>query len=542
MKAGLGVRPELFAPIEELKPELEFLEAHSENYFGESLARAKLLNIRQDYAVSLHGVGLSLGRADNLNQTHLKELKDLVSEVEPIYVSEHLAWSAYSHRHVPDLLPLPLTDLALQLMCEHVDKMQSVLQRQILVENPSNYLLFDQLQIPEPEFLNELAQRTGCGLLLDVNNVHVSAANVGRDPRDYIAELNSDYIGQYHLAGYTEVDREVAGITETLLIDTHNQPVHLPVWELFDAVLTRHGARPTLIEWDSDFPDFQVLLDECSKASLRLENHARVDLAWVPKLAKIGHVEQTLGGDQSAFLDAVFSLQATLDTAIEQHKHRLWVYQNNVFAALQDYFKDIYPATCGVVGDAFFKQMVQRYVQGEPPSEGNIYLYGANFSTVIESFEGLQSLTYLADLARYEWAIHAAYFAAVSDSFEPSSIAQEQLLTADIVMNNSAQLFQSQFPLYEIHRQSLPDFEGEVNIDLSQSQDELLVCKVANTVITKVLNSEQASFISALKSCANLLQAIESLQGSISEEALSSALSLVFECKLLVLSSTKQVA
>lgn len=542
MKAGLGVRPELFAPIEELKPELGFLEAHSENYFGESLARAKLLDLRQNYAVSLHGVGLSLGRADNLNQSHLKELKKLVSEVEPVYVSEHLAWSAYSHRHVPDLLPLPLTDLALQIMCEHVDKMQSVLNRQIFVENPSNYLLFDQLQIPEPEFLNELARRTGCGLLLDVNNVHVSATNVGRDPNQYIAELNSDYIGQYHLAGYTEVEREVAGITETLLIDTHNHPVYPPVWELFDVVLERHGARPTLIEWDSDFPDFHVLLDECSKANQRLENYTQADLVSLPKQTNIGHIEQTLGGEQSAFLDAVFSLQASLDTATEQHKHRLWVYQNNVFAALQDYFKDIYPATCGVVGDAFFKQMVQRYIQTEPPKEGNIYLYGANFHTIIETFEGLQSLTYLADLACYEWAIHSAYFATVSDSFEPNSIAQEQLLTVDIVMNDSAQLIRSQFPIYEIHRQSLPDFEGEVNIDLSQSQDELLVFKVANSVSTKVLNSEQASFISALKSCANLLQAIETLQGSISEEALSSSLSLVFECKLLALSSTKQVA
>jgi len=542
MKAGLGVRPELFAPIEELKPELGFLEAHSENYFGESLARAKLLDMRQDYAVSLHGVGLSLGRADNLNQTHLKELKDLVSEVEPIYVSEHLAWSAYSHRHVPDLLPLPLTDLALNTMCEHVDKMQSVLNRQIFVENPSNYLLFDQLQIPEPEFLNELAHRTGCGLLLDVNNVHVSATNVGRDPNEYIAELNSDYIGQYHLAGYTEVEREVSGITETLLIDTHNHPVYPPVWGLFDVVLARHGARPTLIEWDSDFPDFKVLVNECSKANQRLANHAQAGLVSVPKQTNIGHVEQALAGEQSAFLDAVFSLQASLDTATEQHKHRLWVYQNNVFAALQDYFKDIYPATRGVVGEAFFKQIVQRYVQVEPPSQGNIYLYGGNFHTVIDTFEGLQSLTYLGDLTRYEWAIHTAYFAVVSDSFEPSSIPQEELLTVDIAMNNSAHLIRSRFPIYEIHRQSLPDFEGEVNIDLNQAQDDLLVCKVANTVSTKVLNSEQASFISTLKGCANLLQAIDSLQGSISEEALSSSLSLVFECKLLILSSAKKVA
>ena len=175
MRAGLGIRPELFGPVLEQKPDVGFFEAHSENYFGSSLARAKLLEPRTHYPVSLHGVGLSLGRADDLDESHLAELKSLADEVDPMFVSEHLSWSAYSHRHLPDLLPLPLTEKALATMCDHIDRMQTALGRRVLVENPSNYLLFDQLQIPEPEFLNELASRSGCGLLLDVNNVHVSA-------------------------------------------------------------------------------------------------------------------------------------------------------------------------------------------------------------------------------------------------------------------------------------------------------------------------------------------------------------------------------
>ena len=218
MKCGIGIRPELFDAVFEKTPEFGFLEAHSENYFGESIARTKLLEIREHYPVSLHGVGLSLGRADHLNKQHLKQLKELIDEVDPLFVSEHLAWSAYSHRHAPDLLPLPLTDDALDLMCEHVDQMQNFLGRTVLVENPSNYLVFDQLQIPEPEFLNALAKKTGCGLLMDINNVHVSATNVGRDAKAYIDQIDGDLIAQYHLAGYTEVKRTVAGIEETVLI------------------------------------------------------------------------------------------------------------------------------------------------------------------------------------------------------------------------------------------------------------------------------------------------------------------------------------
>ena len=193
IKSGLGIRPELFPAVEEIDHAVDskfgFLEAHSENYFGESIARSKLLALREVYPVSLHGVGLSLGRADDLNQAHLAQLKDLVDQVEPCIVSEHLAWSAYSHYHLPDLLPLPLTKQAMSIVCQHIDQMQTVLGRQILIENPSNYLLFDQLQIPEADFLNELAQRTGCGLLMDVNNIHVSASNVGRDAAAYILFL-----------------------------------------------------------------------------------------------------------------------------------------------------------------------------------------------------------------------------------------------------------------------------------------------------------------------------------------------------------------
>jgi len=544
MKSGLGIRPELFAPVFDQRPDFGFLEAHSENYFGESIARTKLLELREHYAISLHGVGLSLGRADNLSAEHLSELKKLVNEVDPLFVSEHLAWSAYSHRHVPDLLPLPLTDNALDIMCEHIDQMQTVLGRQILLENPSNYLLFDQLQIPEPEFLNSLADRTGCGLLVDVNNIHVSATNLDRDSTAYLEKLNSDVIKQYHLAGYTQVNREVDGVAESMLIDTHNQTVFQPVWDLFSHTLEVHGARPTLFEWDSDFPEFSVILGECAKADTLLsDNGASIETPDSTTHFNSTHStdsasvsaksESLLANSQADFLDSIFTLESTYDNAAKHHQHRIWVYQNNVFGAAQEYLEQVYPATRGVIGADFFKQMAQRFIQSSPPPSGNIHLFGGEFVNILSEFEGLNELVYLSDLVAYEWALHSAYYSVVSDAIDPAGFDQDQLLVTDIEFNDSVTLVDSNFPIYEIHRQSLPEYEAAVAIDLSQSQDTLLVYKTGHDVVTQIVEPETLIFLQAINKSKQLLQAIESLQGSLSPDILSQALALIFNAMLL---------
>lgn len=541
MRSGLGIRPELFTPVFEQKPDLGFLEAHSENYFGESIARTKLLELREDYPISLHGVGLSLGRADDLSAGHLSQLKQLVDEVDPLFVSEHLAWSAYSHRHVPDLLPLPLTDDALGVMCEHIDRMQSVLGRRILLENPSNYLLFDQLQIAEPDFLNSLAERTGCGLLVDINNIHVSATNLGRDSSAYMQALNTQAVCQYHLAGYTEVTRDVAGVSESVLIDTHNQTVFDPVWGLFSDALVLHGARPTLFEWDSDFPEFSVMLGECAKADKLLsaakEGNSTLQSSTnktnVVQLKANNMESQALAESQVKFLDSLFNLESSHGDFKDAHQHRLWIYQNNVFGAAKEYLEQVFPATRGVVGADFFKQMAQIFIQNSPPATGNIHLFGDKFSEVLDSFAGLGDLVYLSDLVEYEWALHTAYYSVVSNAIDPSSLSQEQLLVADIEFNDSVTLLDSNFPIFEIHRQSLPDYADAVSIDLAQSQDALVVYKLGHDVQTKQLESAQMRVLKEIGSSENILQAIEALQGSTIEDTLSATLALVFEAQLL---------
>lgn len=544
MQAGLGVRPELFDAIFEQRPALGFLEAHSENYFGDSIARAKLLELREHYDISLHGVGLSLGRADHLDKQHLRELRQLVDDVNPMLVSEHLAWSAYSHRHLPDLLPLPLTEQSLAIMCQHVEQMQDALQRQIYVENPSNYLLFDRLQIPEPEFLNTLAARTGCGLLIDLNNIHVSATNLKRDANEYLLQLDSRLIGQYHLAGYTEVER----FGEPILIDTHNQTIYPQVWELFEKAVQRHGVRPTLFEWDSDFPEFSVLLTECLQAEkilaantsgsdkVNMSPEASSNLLRKPNKsftqAQLGSNDLSLV--QRGFLDGLLGLDDELLPAIDSHRHRLWIYQNNVFAAIREYLQEVYPAVLGLVGDKFFKQMAQILVQNSPPSEGNIYSFGQNFDSVIAKFEALQDMPYLPDLMNYEWALHKAYFSSLANCIDPNSIEESQLLSMPIHFNPSVTTIHSKYPIYEIHRQSLPDYVAEVAIELNQSQDSLLVYKQDYAVASRLLNEDEWVFFDMVSKSENILQSIEHLHGSISEQSLAANLGLMFELKLLV--------
>lgn len=262
-QAGIGLRAPYVQPLLEQSPAVGFLEAHSENYFGDGPARRRLLKLAERFPISLHGVGLSLGRADGLDADHLRQLRSLVDEVRPALVSEHLAWSGFRHRHVPDLLPVPYTTEALTVFCEHVERMQASLNRVVLVENPANYLAFRRIDMSEAEFLNELARRTGCRIVLDVNNLFLSSRNVGLDADEYLDRLNGDCVGEFHLAGHVECVRD----GDRVLIDSHNQPVSDPVWALYRNCLRRFGRRPTLIEWDSDFPALSTLVDQAGQAT-----------------------------------------------------------------------------------------------------------------------------------------------------------------------------------------------------------------------------------------------------------------------------------
>jgi uncharacterized protein (UPF0276 family) len=280
-RSGLGLKPRHYREILETSPPVGFFEVHAENYMGDGgPPHWYLEQIRAHYPLSVHGVGLSIGGDQPLDNTHLARLRRLIERYEPESFSEHLAWSTHDTMFLNDLLPVPYDDPTLRRVCEHIDEVQETLGRRMLLENPSTYIAFKQSDMAEVDFLSEITRRTGCGLLLDVNNVFVSATNHAYDTGAYLDAFPVEHVGEIHLAGFAE-DQDDAG--DRLLIDAHGTPVADIVWKLFEQALERTGPVPTLIEWDNDVPAFPVLMKEARKAdrALSKERCRRAMLATV---------------------------------------------------------------------------------------------------------------------------------------------------------------------------------------------------------------------------------------------------------------------
>ena len=270
--AGLGFKPQHFADI--LTDDFSgFIEVHAENYMGAGgPPHAMLGKLRRDHALSIHGVGLSIGGASALDREHLQRLRTLCDRYEPESFSEHLAWSSHGEAFLNDLLPLPYTAETLARVCEHVDETQGALGRKLLLENPATYITFTESDIAETEFLSEISRRTGCGLLLDVNNVFVSATNHGFSAESYLAAFPLQTVGEIHLGGH-DAQEDDAGAP--LLIDAHGAEVADPVWALYADVVARLGPTPTLVEWDNDVPAWGALRAEADRADAILTRATR---------------------------------------------------------------------------------------------------------------------------------------------------------------------------------------------------------------------------------------------------------------------------
>jgi hypothetical protein len=278
-RAGVGLKPVHYRTIIETRPDVGFFEIHAENYMGAGGPPHRFLeSIRADYPLSVHGVGLSIGASEPLDRDHLDRLKRVVARYEPGLVSEHLAWSTHGGSSLNDLLPLPYTRSTLARVCAHIDDVQTVLRRTILLENPSTYVRFAHSTLAETEFLAEVAGRTGCGLLLDVNNVMVSAINHGTSPHAYIDAFPIEEVREIHLAGFNE---ERGNDEARLLIDDHGSAIRAEVWSLYEYALRRCGAVPTLIEWDNNVPVWPVLLEQAQRAETALRDSLRRSAARV---------------------------------------------------------------------------------------------------------------------------------------------------------------------------------------------------------------------------------------------------------------------
>ncbi len=260
---GVGLRHPHHQFVLTNKPAVPWLEVHSENFFAKGGPALNFIKkIRQNYPLSLHGVGLSLGSVTKVSKKHLRHLKNLIAATEPFLVSDHISWSNVDKRVLNDLLPIPYTKESLKVLCDNICETQDFLKREILVENPSTYLSFVNSQIPEDEFINQTSKITGCKLLLDINNIYVSSQNNGFNAKKYLKNIKPEIVGEMHLAGHSvrKIDKQ------KILVDTHNDFVCDPVWDLYKIAAQKFTTAPTLIEWDQDIPEFKVLMDEAKKA------------------------------------------------------------------------------------------------------------------------------------------------------------------------------------------------------------------------------------------------------------------------------------
>jgi uncharacterized protein len=271
--AGCSFKHEHLTAILDEGTQRRFFEVHAENYMGAGGPPHRALEaIRREHPVSLHGVCMSIGGPGSLDKAHLSRFRDLVERYEPALVSEHLAWSTHDNTYFNDLLPLPYTEATLRRVCAHIDQVQEAIWRPLLLENPSTYLAFSESTMNETEFIRRVAERTGCGLLLDINNVFVSAANHGFSALEYLSDFPLARVGEIHLAGHAEQADDEGDL---LLIDSHDGPVADAVWSLYDIVIARCGPVPTLIEWDSKLPDWPTLKAEARAAQEILDRHNR---------------------------------------------------------------------------------------------------------------------------------------------------------------------------------------------------------------------------------------------------------------------------
>ena len=439
---GLGLRAPHQRQFLAQRPAVDWLEVHTENYLDQSGRDWHVLQqLRRDYPVSLHGVGLGLGSARGFSTQHLERVRALVRSVAPCLVSEHLSWGAVSGRHLNDLLPLTLDAAALDLLCERVDRVQNLLQRQLLLENVSSYTRFHGDSMSEAQFLAALAARTGCGLLLDINNLYVNQCNHGEDGLAALHAIAPGTVGELHLGGHL--------VTPEAVIDHHGAAVAAPVWQLYQAALERFGAVPTLIEWDTDIPPLAVLMDEAAKAQALHRRHAsfatvqqsntaaatrpprHANAAAVPRVGDaatpahgIGvpatpgaEVDAALAQSQQLFADALVDPDAALPALAlwrpHQHNdHRLALYRGNLAATASKALAAAYPVIAALVGDAFFAALALAYVRARPSQDGDLNRFGAQLGAFLDDFPPAAALPYLADMARLEWAVQRAHYAA----------------------------------------------------------------------------------------------------------------------------------
>ncbi|MDM5180755.1 DUF692 family protein [Massilia sp. DJPM01] len=465
---GVGLRAPHYRQFLEQRPAVGWLEVHTENFLDRAGWDWHVLReLRRDYPISLHGVGLGLGSARGFSASHLERVCALVERVEPMLVSEHLCWGAVADRQLNDLLPMPLTQTALDLLCQRVEQVQDRLHRRILLENVSTYVRFHDDAMSEAEFMAELASRTGCALLLDVNNLYVNQCNHGEDALAAIAAIAPGSVGEIHLAGHL--------VTPQAVIDHHGDVVAEPVWTLYQAALARFGRLPTLVEWDTDVPALEVLLGEARRAQDIASAYPLPHAAnpWRGRPAR-PLASDALAGTQQRFAAALFD-RAGEGAALAQFKgeanaHRFGLYRGNLTVTWNKTLAAACPVLRQLVGEEFFGGLTRAYGMAQPSLDADLNRFGAGFARFLDGFPHIADYPYLPDMARLEWALHRAHYAPDADPIGAAALATlspEAFEDARYTLHPACSLIASSWavvPLWQAHQpDSGVDFPSAMN-------------------------------------------------------------------------------
>jgi uncharacterized protein len=488
LAAGVGLRAPHYRRFLAERPPAGWLEVHTENYLSQSGWDWHVLQVlRRDYPVSLHGVGLGLGSAQGFSEHHLERVRSLAARIEPVFISEHLSWGALGDRQLNDLLPVSLGDAALNLLCERVGRMQDVLRRRVLLENVSAYVRFHDDAMSEAEFLAELASRSGCGVLLDVNNLYVNQRNHGEDALAAIAALPQACVGEIHLAGHVAAPHAV--------IDHHGAEVAPAVWDLYRAALARFGRVPTLIEWDTDIPALEVLLGEAAKADDIASSYGAAPQSnRVPACAgttpvgsgnstcspsfprpSAGAREHRFSQGQQAFGDALFdaghAAAAIAHLKGEAVGERIAIYRGNLTSGWDKALSAAYPVIRQLVGEEFFAGLARAYGKAWPSQDPDMNFFGAHFAGFLAHFEHVAGYPYLPGMARLEWALHQAYDAPDAPTLAAAALAAlspDELESARFIAHPAMRLEQSEWAVAQLwlaHQDANGAFPGTMQTD-----------------------------------------------------------------------------
>ncbi len=453
---GIGLRAPHYRQFLDQRPRVDWLEIHTENFLDRAGFDWHVLQeLRRDYPFSLHGVGLGLGSARGFSNDHLERVAALVQGVEPMLVSEHLCWGAVHDRQLNDLLPLTLDDAMLDVMSARVSQVQDRLQRQILLENVSSLVRFRADSMTEAEFMAALVKRTGCALLLDVNNLYVNQCNHGENALTALDAIAAGSVGEMHLAGHL--------VTPLAVIDHHGDVVAPAVWDLYKAAVARFGALPTLIEWDTDVPALEILLAEADRARAiaaeaprRVEQPSgRIAPCAATQLASSDH-HATI---QSHFAAALFdpATEPEIAAHLSTSPERFALYRGNLSTTWDKVLAAAYPVIRQLVGDEFFTALARAYGKAHPSQSPDLNHFGATLATFLATFEHSAGLPYLPDMARLEWQLHRAHYAPHASAIGPADLAQlapDAFEMACFRLHPAVSLFASDLavvPLWQAH-------------------------------------------------------------------------------------------